>query len=71
MKVITAKELKHGNRFSFIPVAWHGPSVVCSSYPSGDTWTLKYDNPKIINPPGVSYVKPDAKVRLLKPSVRR
>jgi hypothetical protein len=60
------RQLKPGNRFSFLPPAWHGPSIVRESHASGNLWTLKFDNPKIVNPPGVWYGEPGTKVRLLK-----
>jgi hypothetical protein len=82
VKVIKAHRLRRGDRFSFIPAEWYGPGVVRDSYgmrrvncsPLAEligekvsgTWTLKFDNAKVINPPGVWYGHPDTKVRLLK-----
>jgi len=73
-RVIKAHQLKPGDRFSFIPVAWYGPGVVTVSYGNrnykpdqlGAIWTLKFDNSKVVNPPGVWYGNPDTKVRLLR-----
>lgn len=88
-RVVRIHQLKPGDKFSFIPAAWHGPGVVTESY--GDrvlmptdiyyqnsyplsrdgkhrvagTWTIKFDNEKVVNPPGVTYDNPERKVRLL------
>jgi len=88
-RVVRIHTLKPGDRFSFIPAAWHGPGVVTESYgtrvllPLGiyyqdsyplsrdgkhrvsGTWTIKFDNGKVVNPPGVTYDHPERKVRLL------
>ncbi len=61
-----ARKLKPGDRFSFLPAAWYGPGIVTESYASGDLWTLKFDNSKVVNPPGVWYGEPTTKVRLLR-----
>ena len=79
-RIIKVHQLKPGDRFSEIPAAWYGPGVVTESY--GDridmgkdwtfsprihgTWCIKFDNDKVVNPPGVFYCNPDVKVRLLK-----
>jgi len=65
--IVTITKLKRGQRFSFIPPAWHGPSVVLSNEKSGsDCVKLTFDNKKIINPPGIQYCLKTEKVRLLK-----
>lgn len=56
-KIVKVGELRKGDRFSFIPAAWHGPGVVREVYESGDCWCLKFDNWQVINPPGVEYTK--------------
>jgi hypothetical protein len=86
-RVIRIHQLKPGDRFSFIPAAWHGPGVVRESYgtrtllPDAEwtrhmpksgkkrvdgTWCIKFDNKKVVNPPGVSYDHPETRVRLLR-----
>lgn len=64
-------KLKPGDRFSEIPAAWHGPGLVTESYPSGDIWCIKFQNNKIINPPGVIYAKRESSIRLLKSLKKR
>ncbi len=85
-RVVRIHQLKPGDRFSFIPAAWHGPGVVTQSYgtrtllmdapwtrhmPKADRkrvdgiWTIKFDNGKVVNPPGVSYDHPETRVMLL------
>lgn len=87
-RVIRVHELKAGNRFTFIPAAWHGPGVVTESYGTRNllgnlaifrdyplsrdrknrvegTWCIKFDNNKVVNPPGVEYLHPETPVRLL------
>lgn len=64
MRVI---DLKPGDRFDWKGGSWHGPSIVLSNDRSGSEPTsfdsmggircLKYANPQIINPPGLSYVR--------------
>jgi hypothetical protein len=61
-----ACNLKKGDRFSERPAAWYGPGTVIASFASGDCWCIKFDNSKIVNPPGIIYVSPNATVRLLK-----
>jgi hypothetical protein len=63
---LSARKLRRGMRFSEIPAAWHGPGVVTESYASGDIWCIKFDNEKVVNPPGVLYISPETKVRILK-----
>ena len=58
--------LKVGDRFSFVPPAWHGSGVVIESRLSGESWCVRFDNAKVINPPGVFYGKPETIVMLLK-----
>jgi hypothetical protein len=88
-RVIRIHELKVGDRFTFIPAAWHGPGVVTQSYGTRNLlgnsdifrdyplsrdrrnrvdgiWTIKFDNDKVVNPPGVEYSHPETRVRLLK-----
>ena len=85
-RIVRVYQLKPGDRFSFIPAAWHGPGVVRESYgerilladalwnchlpKSGKrrvsgTWCVKFDNDKVVNPPGLSYDHPETKVWLL------
>lgn len=65
--IISVNKLKRGDRFSFIPAAWHGPSVIMSVEKSGtDCVKLVFDNKKVINPPGIQYCLKTEKVRLLK-----
>ena len=52
---VKVSDLRKGDRFSFIPAAWHGPGVVREVSHSGDCWCLKFSNWQIINPPGVEY----------------
>lgn len=68
--MISISKLKPGDRFSEVPAASHGPSVVLESYRSGHLWCIKYSNPNIVNPPGVLYTYPRAKVRRLQPKVK-
>lgn len=65
---IPVSKLKVGDTFSEIPEAWHGRSVVTQIYKSGpgyfrEVYCVKFDNKKVINPPGVLYVEGDTKVR--------
>ncbi len=85
-RVVRIHQLKPGDRFSFIPAAWHGPGTVLQSYGTrtlhadaswlshlpkcgkkrvDGTWTIKFSNTKVVNPPGVSYDQPETRVRLL------
>ena len=65
--IIPVTKLKRGQRFSFIPAAWHGPSTVLSNEESGfNCVKLVFDNKKVINPPGIQYCLKTEKVRLLK-----
>jgi len=85
-RVVRIHQLKPGDRFSFIPAAWHGPGVIRESYGTrtllpdcgwtrdmpkagkkrvDGTWTIKFDNGKVVNPPGVSYDHPETRVMLL------
>lgn len=79
-RLIPAYKLKLGDRFNFIPAAWHGPGVITESYGTRcvlpaflveygnkvtGSWTLKFDNDKVVNPPGVWYGYPDTEVELL------
>lgn len=61
-----AKSLRRGDRFSFIPAAWHGPGRVLESRASGDHWYIKFANSKVVNPPGIWYGDPNAQVTRLK-----
>lgn len=79
-KTVEVCKLKPGDRFSFIPAEWFGPSVVRKSYKSGNLsnfsigvsiWTIKFANWKLVNPPGVWYGDSDTKVRLLPPLGKR
>jgi hypothetical protein len=69
-KVIPVNKLKRGMIFSEIPAAWHGPGVVIESHSSGDCWKIKFDNNKVINPPGIIYTDPTERVRVY-PKSRR
>ena len=67
MKRIEAQKLKRGDRFSFVPAAWHGPSKVISVVASGlDCVKITFDNPRVVNWPGIQYVKRTELVRKLK-----
>lgn len=41
---VKVSDLRKGDRFSFIPAAWHGPGVVREVSHSGDCWCLKFSN---------------------------
>ena len=64
---VPVKKLKRGDRFCFIPGAWHGPSVVISINPSGagyrEIMKLQFDNKRVVNWPGIQYIAADEKVR--------
>ena len=63
---IQAGKLRKGMRFSSIPSEWHGSSIVREVRPSGHLIYVKFDNDKIVNCPGILYLEPTEKVRLLK-----
>lgn len=63
-------KLKPGQRFSFIPAAWHGPAIVREVYGNMSGWTLKFDNDRIVNPPGVYYCDGTEQVRILRRNAR-
>jgi len=63
---IEVNKLRAGDRFSFIPAAWHGPSVVRESRSSSSLWKLVFDNSQVVNPPGIWYGNPKTIVRVLR-----
>lgn len=66
-KRIPVKKLKKGDRFNFIPAAWHGPSIVMKvDSPVGEVLKITFNNDKVINWPGIRYVHKDELVTLLK-----
>ena len=57
-RVVRISTLRPGDRFSEIPAAWHGPGVVIQSSESGsETWYIKFQNFKVVNPPGTLYAQ--------------
>jgi hypothetical protein len=56
-RIVKISDLKPGDRFSFIPAAWHGPRVCREVSDSGHCWHLTFENWQIINPPGSEYTK--------------
>lgn len=64
------RELKIGDRFSWIPAAWYGPCLLLgkSDGDESDTYDLSYAA-RVVNPPGISYGVPgQLRVRMLKPT---
>lgn len=87
MKTIKISQLRIGQRFSFIPSAWHGPCCLTEKWKRIEynvefnpfkmkpkvLYDLKYDT-NVVNPPGVDYGVPaETRVRLLsrKPQLSR
>jgi hypothetical protein len=81
----TIAKLKIGQRFSFIPSAWHGPCCLTEKYSRGkgtflnkdystrevDSYDIKYRS-NVVNPPGIDYGLPgDLRVRLLSSKPQR
>jgi hypothetical protein len=81
-RVVTVASLRVGQRFNFIPAAWHGPAVLRRKLKAGSIsfssrngvagaslsiWCLKFYCPKAAYPQCVWYGSNAEKVRLLKP----
>lgn len=62
---VKVKNLKKGDRFSFIPAAWYGPGKIRRSGLSDPHWRLEFDNAKVVNPPGLWYGDPSTVVMRL------
>lgn len=64
---IEASKLKVGQRFSWIPKAWHGPCRLTSKIASGDFLKITFDTKiPIVNPPAIAYVTPNFLFRKLR-----
>lgn len=81
----TIAKLRIGQRFSFIPSAWHGPCCLTEKYSAGkrqflnkdystrevEAFDIKYRS-NVVNPPGIDYgMAGDLRVRLLSPKPQR
>jgi hypothetical protein len=84
-KTCKISQLRVGQRFSFIPSAWHGPCKLLEKTSRGkgqalntdyslrqvENFDLKYRS-NVVNPPGGDYGVPgDLRVRLLSPKPQR
>lgn len=56
----------YGTREKCSNVHWLNNLPLVNGKRIDGTWTLKFDNSKVVNPPGLWYGHPETKVRLLK-----